>query len=296
MRVGVFLVFALTFYPVWRAWRGSRGTALRPTIVWLGLALGCTLGAELSAVGEPFSGGRPWAGHWAYLAALCWLAASISVLNARQPGGGVWALLMVVLVLVLLIPWLEGAGLSREGDPSRRLHLTAPWSLFYAGLAIAGVANYLPTRYGAAALLVGMALSLEFVGLTQGQLSVQVRASIWTIVPWLWVASVWLAYLLSFVRPLDTPGAPRLWRWFRNTWGLVWALRVRDRFNESAAARGWPTYLAWTGFVSAQGSEGEPFPADAEATLRSLLRRFAGAARLSAESGLPCDSGTGAGS
>ena len=57
---------------------------------------------------------------------------------------------MGILVLVLLIPWLEGPTCS--GRPAAwPLRLDAPWSLFYALLVIAGVTNYLPTRYGPAA-------------------------------------------------------------------------------------------------------------------------------------------------
>ena len=49
------------------------------------------------------------------------LARSLSVLNARTPGGRVWALLMVMLVVVFLIPWLEMPGRVRRcsrSDPA----------------------------------------------------------------------------------------------------------------------------------------------------------------------------------
>src|SRR5207245_6824908 len=115
---------------------------------------------EAAAWGEPTGTGRPLAGHLTYLAVLATLAALVSVLNARTPGGGAWAILMGLLVLVFLIPWLEGPGLVRDARGLGRLRLDAPWTLFYALLVLAGVTNYLPTRYGptAAWLAAGFAL------------------------------------------------------------------------------------------------------------------------------------------
>ena len=69
--------------------------------------------------------------------------------------------MMGLLVLVFLIPWLEGRG---GWD---RLRLDSPWTLFYGLLVLAGVTNYLPTRYGPAAAWLGLALVVEYLGLTR---------------------------------------------------------------------------------------------------------------------------------
>src|SRR4051794_36475138 len=69
--------------PLGIAWRASRGTALRASVAWAGLALGLGVVAQALALGEAPAGGRPAAGHWAYVCTLTALAASISVLNAR---------------------------------------------------------------------------------------------------------------------------------------------------------------------------------------------------------------------
>src|SRR4051794_25224683 len=84
----------LTLGPLARAWRGAQGTALRSSLVWVMVAVGLGLTAELLAVFEPIAGGRPAAGHATYLCTLASLAGLISVLNARKPGAGVWAILM----------------------------------------------------------------------------------------------------------------------------------------------------------------------------------------------------------
>jgi hypothetical protein len=70
---------------------------------------------------------------------------------------------------------------------------------------------------------------------------------------------------------------------FRDHWGVVWALRVRERFNRSAEAAGWPIRLTWHGVVPAPdggGDRGGAPPEVAEATLIGLLRRFATEDRL----------------
>ena len=74
---------------------------------------------------------------------------------------------------------LDGAAGSGVPDPlvgSRRpatavqglgqVQLDSPWTLFYGLLVLAGVTNFLPTRYGLAALSLGAGLVLELLGLT----------------------------------------------------------------------------------------------------------------------------------
>ena len=76
------------------------------------------------------------------------LAALLSVLNARDPGGRIWAGLMVMLVVVFLIPWLETPGRWRRAQALTPPNLESPWTLFYGILVLIGVTNYLPTRFG----------------------------------------------------------------------------------------------------------------------------------------------------
>jgi hypothetical protein len=71
-----------------------------------------------------------------------------------------------------------------------------------------------------------------------------------------------------------------MWGWFRDAWGVVWALRVQERFNRAAETAGWPIRLAWHGVVPV-GSDGPvEIPPEAAATLAGLLRRFATAQRI----------------
>jgi hypothetical protein len=269
--------------PWLRAWRAAAGTALRPALVWAAIALTLAGLSEAVALTESVESGRPLAGQVVYLSTLTMFAALISVLNARTPGGGAWAILMGLLVVVFLVPWLEGTGLVREGGGWDRLRLTTPWTIFYVLVVVAGVTNYLPTRFGLAAVCLGVGSAAEFLGLTQLEWSHEARGRIWTAVPLCWAFAAWFADLASLGPDRTPPGLGRLWAWFRDGWGVVWALRVQERFNRAAESAGWCVRLTWHGVVGVA-------PPEATAILVSLLRRFAKPGRVEEISGSREDS------
>jgi hypothetical protein len=280
--MAVALALISASWPVARAWRGARGTALRSAVVWAALAIGLGVAAQLVGAVEPLARGRPGAGHLAYLSVLATLAALISVLNARTPGGGAWAMLMGLLVLVFLIPWLEAPERLRDAHGLGRLRLDAPWSLFYGLLVIAGVTNYLPTRYGPAALWLAAGFVLEYLGLSRTDWTPSQRGLIWSAVPWTLAVAVWVAAGRAR-RPAEAPtGLEATWLWFRDHWGVVWALRVQERYNRAAESSRWPSRLGWFGVVPAEPDvEARPVvPEAAEATFKGLLRRFATPGRI----------------
>jgi hypothetical protein len=270
------------------AWKQARGTALRPALVWAGLAIALGALAQLVSISEPLAAGRPSAGRVTYLAVLMLLAALFSVLNARTPGGKVWAGLMVVLVVVFLIPWLEQQTRLRRADGLSQLHLDAPWTLFYGVLAAVALTNYLPTRFGLAAACLGPAFILEYLGLTHEEWPAERRAAIWCWVIWFFACSAWVACWNAARAPAARSPSERLWFWFRDHWGAVWALRVRERFNRSADLARWPVRLSWFGFESADPHATDPVPdppIEAVAALRGLIHRFALPWRLDEASG-----------
>jgi hypothetical protein len=271
-----------TFGPLVRAWRGARGTALRPALAWGCLAVSLAFVAEAIGGMEAWESGRPVMGHWVYVSTLATLASLISVLNARWPGGQAWALLMGLLVVVLLIPWLEAPGRVREAQGLGRLRLDAPWSLFYGLLVLAGVTNYLPTRYGPAAAALAVGFALEYLGLSHGDWDRATRGRIWPAVPWTIALSGWLADILSRRTPHAPDALGASWLWFRDHWGVVWALRVQERFNRVADASRWPIRLGWYGIVPAgpTSRSTEAAPPAAETTFQGLIRRFVTPGRI----------------
>ena len=240
------------------------------------------LASQAAACVEPIATGRPTAGHVTYLCVLASMAALISVLNARTPGAGAWAILMGLLVLIFLIPWLEAPGLARDPHGLGRLRLESPWTIFYGLVVAAGVTNYLPTRYGLAAAWLGLGFAIEFIGLSPNKVSLPHRGNLWSVFPWTLAAAIWSADWRSRRVEPSRGGLEGAWLWFRDHWGVVWALRVQERFNRSAEMQRWPIRLGWYGVqaVPAESASAPEIPDDAAPTFRSLLRRFAGPARI----------------
>lgn len=275
-------VLASAWVPWAYAWRGSAATSLRGALVWGGLALGLGFVACWAAFGVSAETGRPAAGVLAYLMTATILAGLTTVLNARGPREWVWAILMALLVVVFLMPWWEGAGRARAIGVLGRLRLESPWTLFYGFLAVAGIANFLPTRYGRAAAVLGAALVVEYLGLWFVDWPPSRRAACWTWSAWLLGASWWVAWLDAPRRPRGRDELERLWFWFRDHWGAVWALRILEQFNRSASLGDWPIRLTWEGIAPADPSAEAPaeVPERALTTFRGLIRRFARPERL----------------
>ena len=266
------------------AWRAAEGTTLRGALVWAALAI--TLGGLSQAPEwmEIVGSGRPWAGRGTYLMVLMLLAALVSVLGARNPGSGAWAILMALLVVVFLIPWFEAASRVRRAGGPVELQLSSPWTIFYGLLALVGVTNYLPTRYGPAACAIGAGLVIEYLGLTRTGWTSATRAAVWPAVAWCLALAAWLADWCAGKPEVESSTIDRVWFWFRDHWGVVWALRLSERFNRTAELSSWPVRLSWFGLARASPSGPELSPAQlnqAEATLRGLIRRFAAPDRVS---------------
>ena len=69
----------------------------------------------------------------------------------------------------------------------------------------------------------------------------------------------------------------RVWLRFRDAYGLVWGLRVLERYNVAAAKLDWPQQITWYGFQSRETTEEQPskkIEATAARSFRMLLRRF----------------------
>lgn len=186
---------------------------------------------------------------------------------------------MGLLVLVFLLPWLEGSGLAGGTDPLDRLRLAFPWNLFFLLVAGAGVVNYLPTRFAPSAAFLGVGLLGELFGLVAADRPPATRAACWDFVP----AGLALAGLSAMIgrKSRAEPGLARLWAWFRDHWGAVWGLRVLERFNRAAESAGWTVRLGWPGPIDPDANVED----GAESTLKALLRRFAPADRLERASG-----------
>jgi hypothetical protein len=146
----------------------------------------------------------------------------------------------------------------------------------------------LPTRYGPAAAWLGAAFFLEYLSLARLDWPAEWRATLWSWVSWSIAAGVWTARWRAEHGPAARDRFERLWFWFRDHWGGVWALRIQERFNRSAQAAGWPIRLSWFGLEGVNAPKtGVPaeVPIEAESAFRGLIRRFAQPWRLDEAAG-----------
>jgi hypothetical protein len=227
---------------LYRLWQSSRGWTLRHSLVWLWLAWGawCLAG-------------------WFHAPALHYLAlaltacAGVAVLGARRPIVTAWHLVVAGLLVLLLRGFWEAMG---------EVRLDGVHAVVLGGALAVALGNYLPTRQGPAALLLGAWCTLDLAGLMGA-------VEVWPVA-WLVLAGVpWLA--LALARRREEPEFDALWRTFRDRFGFVWAQRLRDQFNRAASNAGLPLSLGWSGLR--QGAAALDVE-KALAILRSALRRF----------------------
>jgi hypothetical protein len=234
-------------YPLWRAWQANRQTTLRATLAWAMAACTCWGYAAWSEVQEPLA---------LYLALSLTGCAAVAVLGARRPGVGAWNFVVVGLLAVLLLPVAEGWGRPR---------LQTSHLLFLAAVLAVGLLNYLPTRFGPAAAVLGAGCTAGLARLA-GESGDAFPALAVSLTPWLALGCAsWSA------QPREA--VDRLWLAFRDRFGFVWGQRLRDQFNRAAANAAWAISLSWTGLRPAtQGTI--PESAVVLATLRAILKRF----------------------
>lgn len=218
--------------------RANRCTSLLPTMFWTSVAW--------IAIGWWQSNTDVTASH---IALALTSAAGVSVLGARRPGAWAWQFVVIGLLGVMHLPLIES---HMIGTP---LVLTGLRLMFLMGLIGTAVLNYLPTRFGLSAILVGLWATL----------------SLWNLVPELAriaIGSVPLISWLTFSMRRPSYGETnQLWHDFRDRFGMIWALRMMEQFNRSAANSGSATTLKWNGLSGPDGP-------DTYERLCAVLKRF----------------------
>jgi hypothetical protein len=258
--------------------RGFRGTALEPAWPWVGVVwLTWMIVPVVTIETSPLSG---WAGVLWYFAAVLALAPPIAVLGARRPTLRVWTW-FVLAPLVLVFTWPLLPLLHGGGEPSA-FSLEAPVLVGYALVLAMGAGNYLGLRFSLSALLwmaglllVVLPLCPATAGWAPGVQSGRMCGSLCL------AAAGWIADRQVAARDSrrSGPSFDRVWGDFRDLFGIVWARRVQERFNDEACRKGLPIRLGIHGLqcvggdVPAGGFD-EPSLAAAEASLRWLLQKF----------------------
>jgi hypothetical protein len=261
-----------------RAGRRLRGSTLAAPCAWSCFSLSALVGAEIVAAclsGEASSGE---AAHLRYLAAMTMLAPFVALLGAKRPQDRAWQWIVLSLLALLALPSLKAAIFDSGAPPAPH----AAWRWLLAVIALAGLLNYLPTRFGAAAALLFGGQLLELADYLPGfasPLSGQDPLAGLGLA----VAALLAAQMAALAKKPAAPSIDRLWLDFRDAFGALWALRVAERFNAAAAQSGWGVWLRWSGLKSSredQDAERSDKPISADVvpamhqSLKNLLWRF----------------------
>jgi len=273
-----------------------RGTTAVPAAWW---AVGACLAgaAELGWLAR--GGADPGTAGAVRLAVLAMsLCPIMAILGAKRPQHGVWQFIVASLGCVLALPALA-AVLARPGLPPD-VHLLQKW--FMLGLLLVGWLNFVATRHGLAASLISLGQVLwgrTFLplALAEAQRTTAIDAGAALLI----AAGGCLAALQSMsgqravhrrpqrrsderLRGMHEDGQPvndgfrgRVEPAFfalRETLGAAWTLRIAERFNAVAAARGWPWRLRFAGVRGATTDFDDDAARVAQRTLAALLRRF----------------------
>lgn len=219
------------------ALRRLTGTTLIAPAAWTAAAL-----AALSAV--LLAGGT--ASHLRYAAAALTFAPLMAVLGAKRPQNRAWQWVVLTLLGVLWLPAAEWMAYH----PGSKLQVGQLQQWFLAVLVLGGLCNYLPTRFWLSAVLASAGQGL----LLAGQLPL-VSSAVpgWTFPAGAGCVAVAVVLVAAgFPRSSrPEPSLARCWFDFRDAFGLLWGLRVAERFNMTAGAQSWQVFLSWRGFVAA---------------------------------------------
>ena len=274
-----FLALIAAFCVVFRGFRRLRGTTLVTASCWALAGLVTACGATLHEINT--GGDHPAVSDFAwYFSAILLLCPGIAVLGARKPGAAAWSW-FVLLPLVLVLLWPAVASTSLQ-NADHHLELEGPAMIGFAVVLVMSSGNYFGTRYTLPSLLFGASVAL-FVGplspLTSGLLpSINVSRLVGSLL-------LSVATLITLGRsrlPVSSPDGETspldvLWFEFVDTFGMVWAKRVMDRVNQSAAHEKWVGRLELHGFVWQPDCSDEDRTRTQERldhTLRWLLKRF----------------------
>jgi hypothetical protein len=212
---GLLLVYARRFV---------QGTTLVAPWRWSIVALAMLVATGV--VGSETGMAPGWLAPARFAAAMATFCPLVAVLGAKRPQDRAWQLIVLSFLFVVSLPALADLVYHYGQDIS----LDAPWRWFIAILIVAGWVNYLPTRYGPSSALYGMA-QIALVGeFLPWPLAVRLPESARV------AASLALfglsAGLVAIGWPRRRPAAEpvdRLWRDFRDCYGILWSVRVRER-------------------------------------------------------------------
>lgn len=263
---------------VWRR-NELRGTTLVAPAVWTVLSLASITTAEVTIGLLRPTSSAVWVEPLRYAAAITSFCPLIALLGAKRPQHRAWQFIVLALWGILILPACENI----VWQPGRPLEIHDARSWFVVILIAVGVGNSAATRFWLSALAAGAAqlvLLSNYVPLGHSSLGHSSLGTTGTLVG-LALGSCALLTAAAGIPRRSRPSHPLdlVWIDFRDAFGTLWALRVVQRINATAAQHQWPVVLTWFGFQASTGHDSTQWlPNDVEPALRqaleNILRRF----------------------
>ena len=285
-----------------------RGTTAVPAAIWA-VAACVALAAEMAARSRGDLADPAAAAAVRLCVVALALCPTMALLGAKRPQHGVWQLIVATLGVVLMLPAASATWVRPGSLPD--VHLIE--RCFMPVLILVGWLNFIGTRRATAATGIAVGQGLLARGFLPGAptaawFAAPSAATLDAVACGLVAAGAALAAWLAAsdrataaATPTASSAAAGLaaevdpaFLAVRETFGAAWALRIAERFDVLAEARGWPCRLRFSGLDvdataappgSADGSSPAAadararaphpdWPRDARRALEALLRRF----------------------
>lgn len=251
------------------------GSTLTAVWWWQAVALASLAAAAIGSWRADDGGLFAGAGAARYTACTATVCPLMALLGAKRPQSRAWFAIVAALWMILAMPAFFAAAYNpRSGgvwlDPVR--------SSFLFVLILIGFFNWLPTRAAPAHVLQALGqIGMLAPFLPRDPLAPQ-GALVGLLGLALYAAGVIVWNPLGGSRRGASRPLNRAWLDFRDAYGLVWGVRVLDRFNYEGVRQGWKIRLGWLGLRSIVPGGGAELSPEVDLrmrrTLRSLLRPF----------------------
>jgi len=274
----ILLVAAIALVMWAVALRAIRGSTLVGPWCWalasMGVSVVCLCAMQRGAATDSVLSSQ---NSFGFLAAITSFCPTMALLGARRPQHQAWNFVVLALWCVLVLPAIQ-ATLLRPGEPVS-VHGIFAW--FFWILIVAELLNRCGTQSWLSGVLQSacetlfLAPHLPLLGRLQLRWQWSWQAAV--LIQCLNIAVMGYYYHRTRQRPRDWT---TLWLSFRDSFGVLWSLRVAERMNSAAELLHWPVRLTWNGFRTTTGASLTDAVHDTEKraafeqTLVNLLRRF----------------------
>ncbi|MEZ5939879.1 MAG: hypothetical protein R3C18_00720 [Planctomycetaceae bacterium] len=270
------VILLLMLRGLWFAWRSNehlRLTTLTMAAKWTiaAFCMWCVAAGASWFVNDIEPGVEDQLWYWTIVTSCC---PPIAVLGARSPTHRVWNY-FILLPLVAVLGW-PAMTLWVPSDAWQPVEVGGPVLMAFGLVTVMGFGNFVGTRFMTATILSAMAILLALVPFAT------FRPESVPIVFWRVSAATLLVLAaetaISASKCLYAEESPytTIWNDFRDTFGLVWSVRILERLQEQARRDELPVEWSAEGlhWCTDDMSAREAAKMKLSHTLRWLLRRF----------------------